>query len=130
MQGSILLCMCCTQDGIERLSGQGAWRQRLSWNIFDLKSGVLQQQMAYCCPTEVSAQRCQASVNGSRGGTINSLAICLPIAQVFVAQQRRIEGASSSVLPPRDKMGKILAHNFESARGASFDAQALQVLLD
>jgi len=53
-----------------------------------------------------------------------------PVTQVFMPQQRRIEGSSLGAFPPRDEMGEVMLYNFQSRRCPSLGVQGLEILLN
>ena len=53
-----------------------------------------------------------------------------PVTEVFMAQQYWIEGAPPLVLPPRHKMGQVMADDLEGCRCASLGVQGCKILIE
>src|SRR5436853_899440 len=60
-------------------------------------------------PATIAPQRGQSTVNGGRSCAVIALTSQPPVAQVFMPQQRWIEGPLSGAFPPGREMGQVLA---------------------
>src|SRR5260370_40189479 len=80
-------------------------------------------------PTTVASEGGQSAVDRGRSRSIVALGQYSPVTEIFMAQPDWIEGAPPLVLPPRHKMGQILADALEGCRCASFRVQGFKILL-
>src|SRR5438132_6479721 len=81
-------------------------------------------------PATVPPERGQSAVNSSGSSPIIALADISPVTQVFMPQQRWIEGSSLGAFPPSDKMGEIMSDDLQGRRCASLGVQGLKILLN
>jgi hypothetical protein len=81
-------------------------------------------------PAAVPPERCQSTVDGDRSSPIIALADISLVMQVFMPQQRWIEGSSPGAFPPSDKMGEVMSDDLQGRWGASLGVQGLEILLN
>src|SRR6266487_2609225 len=129
-ENSVLLTVSSSQQRINGFSGKGSRRQRFCWNILNVGHGILKQHMMGKSPATIAPQRGQSTVNGGRSCAVIALTSQPPVAQVFMPQQRWIEGPLSGAFPPGREMGQVLADDLHGGGCAMLGVQEREILLN